>query len=82
MDLPNVTLGIIPMGTELPLMPYDTFQMLDDVATVDTLGGEDKSIGGEDSAMYQRVFADLMAEAATGEHARRLIAAAAADLPR
>jgi transcriptional regulator with XRE-family HTH domain len=82
MDLPNVTLGIIPMGTELQLMPYDSFQMLDDVATVDTLGGEDKSIGGEDSAMYQRVFGDLMAEAATGEHARRLIAAAAAGLPR
>ena len=37
-------------------------------------------VGEEESAVYARIFDALMAEAVTGDEARRLIAAAAADL--
>ena len=79
LDLDNVTLGIIPLGVELAVVPYTDFLMLDDQAIVENSGAEDK-IGEDESAVYARIFDELMAEAVTGDEARRLIAAAAADL--
>jgi transcriptional regulator with XRE-family HTH domain len=80
MDLPNVTLGIIPFGVELQTMPYNGFLLLDDNLTVETWGGKDDEPAGDESVVHERIFEMLMAEAATGEGARRLIAAAAAEL--
>lgn len=79
MDLPNVTLGIVPFGTELEIMPYNSFLLLDDALTVETWAGKDEDAGDE-SAVHVRVFDLLMGEAVTGEEARRLIASAAAGL--
>jgi transcriptional regulator with XRE-family HTH domain len=79
LDLDNMTLGIIPMGTELDLAPVHGFLMLDDTAIVETYG-EDNVAGEEESAAYGHIFGRLMAEAVTGDEARRLITAAAADL--
>lgn len=78
--LPNVTLGIIPFGRELALPPYNTFNLLDDNLTVETLAGKTEEPGGEASATYQRAFDLLMAEALTGDDARRLIISAAERL--
>jgi transcriptional regulator with XRE-family HTH domain len=79
LDLPNVTLGIIPLGVQLPLVPQNNFMLADDVATVEAHGGED-TLGERESAVYVQVFDRLMGVAVTGEEARRLITAAAAAL--
>ena len=75
----SVVLGIIPMGAQLDLMPVNSFLLLDDTAIVEGHGGEDV-LGEDESAVYARIFDLLMAEAVTGDKARRLITAAAADL--
>jgi transcriptional regulator with XRE-family HTH domain len=79
MDLPNVTLGIIPMGRELAVMPFNGFLLLDDQLAVETWSGKDEERGDE-AVVHERIFDGLMAEAVTGEDARRLIAAAAEAL--
>ena len=79
LDLDNVTLGVIPMGVQLAVMPFSNFLMLDDRAVVESDGSEDE-VGRDESAVYGRIFDRLMAESVTGDDARRLITAAAADL--
>lgn len=80
MDLPNVTLGIVPFGAELQVMPFNSFLLLDDNLTIETWAGKDDEPAGDESAVHQRIFGLLMAEAVTGEDARQSIAAAAAAL--
>lgn len=79
LDLEHVTIGIVPMGVQLDITPLDGFLLLDDTLISEALGG-DNYPGEEEAAAYARVFDLLMAEALTGDEARRLIAAAAADL--
>ena len=77
--LTNVTLGIIPFDTELAVMPMLGFLAVDDLTVLETFTSAD-TLGGEESAKYRQIFKELMAEAVTGEDARRQIAAAATDL--
>ena len=77
--LPNVTMGIIPMGAELDTVFLHGFLLLDNTAIVETYD-EEYEAGEEESAAYGKIFGRLMAEAVTGDGARRLITAAAADL--
>lgn len=76
MDLPNVTLGIIPQGRQLPMSLYNGFLMLDDLLVVESYGYEDQ-VTGEPAAMHARIFQMLMEQSARDEEARELIAAAA-----
>ena len=79
LGLSNVTFGIIPPGRELAIAPMAGFLMADDTAIVEIFNGE-ITLQGEESARYGE-FADLlMSQAVTGDDARRLIMAAAADL--
>jgi transcriptional regulator with XRE-family HTH domain len=81
LGLSHITLGIIPPGRELAVTPYVGFLMVDDVVVVETFTGAD-TIRGEEAAKYAG-FADLlMADAVTGDEARRLITDAADALPR
>jgi len=77
LGMDNVTLGIIPFGTELPLAPYNSFLLLDDDLTVETLAGKDEERAEDSAELCHRIFDLLMAEARTGDDARRLIATAA-----
>ena len=79
LGLGNVTLGIVPFGVELDTLPVGGFLVLDGAAIVETYG-EERNAGEEESGEYERIFDRLMAEAVTGDEARRLITAAAADL--
>lgn len=79
MDLANITIGIVPMGTELSMSPYNSFMLLDDLLVVESYGYEDR-VGGDLAETHARIFDVLMSEAATGEDARRLITKAAASL--
>lgn len=78
-DLANVTIAIIPMGVQLDVSPLDGFLLLDDVLISEALGGDNRA-GEDETAVYARAFDLLMAEAVTGDEARRLIMAAAAQL--
>lgn len=80
LGLDNVTLGIIPFGTELPLMPFNSFLLLDDDLTVETWASKDDEYAGDEATLHHRIFDRMMAESVTGDEARRLIAAAADDL--
>jgi transcriptional regulator with XRE-family HTH domain len=79
--LGNVTLGIVPAGTELPVAPMVGFLTLDDMTIVETFTSAD-TIPGRESAAYERIFGELLAEAVTGDEARRLMTTAADGLQR
>ena len=77
--MPNVTIGIIPPGVELEVVPAVAILVADDVVVEETPGNE-RTLRGDDATLYHRYADGLMAEAVTGEEARRLIAEAAAAL--
>jgi len=73
--LESITLAVIPDDAELRLIPGESFQMLDDRAILETWVSED-TLTGEEAALYGRIADTLIAEAATGDAARRLIVSA------
>ena len=73
--LPNITLGIIPLGVTLPAMPQNPFMVLGDVVIAETHGSE-ITIGGDEANTYKRLADALMAEALTGDDARDLVTSA------
>ena len=77
--LPGITVGIIPLDTELDVAPVNGFLIVDDVTYLETHGGLD-DLHGQESADYDRIADRLMAESLTGEAAERFIADAAARL--
>lgn len=77
--LANITLGIIPFDVQLPVAPMLAFMVLDDMTYIETHASEDL-LGGQESATYSATADGLMAEAATGDDARLILAAAAARL--
>jgi hypothetical protein len=76
-QLPNITLGIIPLGVPLPAMPQNPFIILDDKVIAETHGSV-VTIGSSETEMYRRLADALLAEAVTGDDARALIASAVA----
>jgi transcriptional regulator with XRE-family HTH domain len=85
--LGNVTVGIIPLGTEVTAWCDHGFDIFDDrgdaggpVVHVETLTSALNVEDPEDVAAYLDVFGRLRAAAVTGEDARQFIAAAAAEL--
>lgn len=79
MDMPNVLIGVIPFGVELPFEPQNRFILFDDVAMVETSTG-DTAHRGEEAEVYHAAMDELVREAVTGEDARALIMRALADL--
>ena len=79
LGLGNITLGIVPMGVKLAIVPTTDFLLLDAQVIVETHTGEVKA-GELDSAKYAEIFDMLMTEALTGDEARQLISRAAEDL--
>lgn len=77
--LSHVTFGIIPPARELPIAPMAGFLIADDVTIVETFTSE-VTLRGEESAKYGEIADGLMNEAVTGDEARHLITAAAAEL--
>ncbi len=75
-QLPNITLGIIPLGVNLPLLPQNGFTILDDHVLVETHAAE-ISVTDAEAQAYSRFADALMAEAVTGDDARHLCLSAA-----
>jgi len=80
MGLDNVTIGIIPMGVQLGLLPWGNFLMLDDEVHAETYGGKVEARDEDQTARHEGIFAELMAEALTGDRAQALIRSALGDL--
>jgi transcriptional regulator with XRE-family HTH domain len=80
LGMENVTLGIIPFGVELPMVPASSFMLLDDNLTVETLTGKTEENAGEEAEISSRIFDMLMTGARTGDEARQLIMSAAEQL--
>lgn len=72
LGLPNVRLGIVPMGVRLHIAPQNSFGIYDDVAMAETFIGEAVH-QDEEAVAYSRVMDQLWHDAVGGEGARRLI---------
>ena len=78
--VPNVRLGIIPLGVQLDTVPQNNFVLYDDIAKVETFVGE-SSHTGDQAASYAAIMNRLWTTAVEGDAARRLIIRAADELP-
>ncbi len=72
LDLPNVTIAILPMDAELDDTPQHGFIMFDDVAVAETLTAEEVC-RGDKAARYSDLFVDFMGKAKRGEGAAQII---------
>lgn len=78
--LPNVTLAVIPHGVPLPKSPAHAFILYDDIAVTE-IASRELRYYGEEAGRYSREMDLLLAEAAIGHDARRLLMAAIEALP-
>jgi hypothetical protein len=77
--LSNIALAILPDQKDLPLVPGESFMILDDMALLETWVSED-TLRGNEAALYGRIADALIAEAVTGSEAQQVVARAAAAL--
>lgn len=80
-ERPNLWFGVIPFGVELPTVPQNRFIAIDEVIFIEDFADE-VIYRGERADTYARAMDLLIAEAVTGERARRLILAAAEAITR
>ncbi len=78
LDLPNVTLRVLPARAGVPFVPLNSFGIYDDeLVIVESLAGEEHHRGDDaDAAVYRRALERLRAATVTGDAARALIQAA------
>ncbi len=70
-QLPNIKLGIIPLGATLSTMLQNPFIVLGDTVFAETYGSL-VTVTGNEADTYKRFADALMAEALTGDDAQRL----------
>jgi transcriptional regulator with XRE-family HTH domain len=75
----NISFGIIPASVELPVAPMVGYLMADDTIIVETFTSS-ITLSTAEASKYAQITDQLMAESVTGEKARQLIGAAAAEL--
>jgi transcriptional regulator with XRE-family HTH domain len=79
--LSTVRFGIIPLGTQMPVIPMHGFWILDDRAVVvETIDSEITAEAPDDVALYHQVADQLWGVAAEGEPARRILVQISRDL--
>jgi transcriptional regulator with XRE-family HTH domain len=78
---PNVTLGVIPWGVGLPVMPPHGFTVCDEIGVlVETLTAEMTLTGSDHVTPYLEAFEALEAVAVTGDDFRAVVDGVVADL--
>jgi transcriptional regulator with XRE-family HTH domain len=78
--LSALELGIIPDEAPLPVYPLSGFRLYDDLVIVESIERELELAESDQVARYEKYLEQLRGAAVTGDEARRLIAAAAAEL--
>ncbi|MGO4424466.1 Scr1 family TA system antitoxin-like transcriptional regulator [Streptomyces sp. MCAF7] len=77
----TVTLGIVPLGTDLTVVPTHGFWLFDDrLVMVETIGAELRLTDRAEVDLYRTVWDELEQTAVTGPQAHRVIARARATL--
>lgn len=80
---PNVSLGVIPWGVGLPVMPPHGFTVCDEAGVlVETFTAEMTLTGSEHVTAYRDAFEALSAVAVTGDDFRRVVEGVSADITR
>lgn len=77
--LPGVRFGVLPLGRRLPFAVMHGFNLLDDVALVDTMSSELRITEPEQIALYHRVVDRLWPVTVQGDEARAQLARVADD---
>ena len=73
-ELPNVTIGVIPLDSCVPDGPLNTFTIYDErIATAETFGGVIMMRDPRDVADHLELFASFKRYAVTGDRARELL---------
>jgi len=80
--LSALELGIIPDEAALPVYPLSGFRLYDDLVIVESIERELELAESDHVTRYENYLKRLREAAVTGDEARRLITAAAADLRR
>lgn len=80
LGLPGVRFGVLPLGRRLPFAVMHGFNLLDDIALVDTLSSELRITDPEQVALHHRVVDRLWSVAAEADEAREVLARIAEDL--
>nr|WP_262928464.1 helix-turn-helix transcriptional regulator [Streptomyces sp. TRM68416] len=79
--LPNIRIGVVPNGTNIPRGPLNTFTIYDDrLATVETFTGRIVFQDGRDIAQYREIFEMYAGFAIYGDGAREFLAACVQSL--
>lgn len=79
-ELPNISLGIIPLDARVPDGPLNTFTVYDErIATAETFGGVIMMRDPQDVSYHLRLFDFFERHAVTGDEARSLLTAYARD---
>jgi transcriptional regulator with XRE-family HTH domain len=79
-DLPNLRLGVIPLGTVMPVMIMHDFSIRDDEVLIELGHTEMITSNEHDVALYRSILDRLWPVAAEGDDTRALLARVAADL--
>lgn len=74
LGLPNVRIGIIPLGTRLPVISMHGYAILDDEVTVEINHTEVAVTDPEDVDLYEDITKQLWGVAVRGEKARAVLA--------
>jgi hypothetical protein len=73
LGLPSVTLGIIPLGTRLPVVPTNAFWIIDGQVLVEVVDTELTRTEPDDVALYVKMADAMRSVAVTGDAARRIL---------
>lgn len=79
-DLPDLRLGIIPLGVRLPVLVMHDFAIRDDEVTVELGHTEMTTRDTDDVALYRRILDRLWTVAVAGEDARAMLTRIAGTL--
>ncbi|MEM9563091.1 MAG: helix-turn-helix transcriptional regulator [Actinomycetota bacterium] len=82
-DLPNVQIGVVPFGVELPVILLNSFTIFDGLVAVETRTTEARYHPDSDEAIvYRNAAEDLWNQAVVGPDAIKLIQQVVAELPQ
>jgi transcriptional regulator with XRE-family HTH domain len=80
LGLPSVRIGIIPLGTRLPVVTMHGYSIMDDEVAVEINHTEVVVTDPEDIALYERITENLWSVAVEGDEARGVLGRIASQL--
>lgn len=79
LGLPGVRIGVLPLGRQLPYVPWHGFWIVDDTVFIENITAEVRVTDETDVAIYHRLADALWSVAVEGDDARALLARVAVE---